>query len=75
MMEEFYARRTLIGATLAAGRPAFDAERPGRSNQLDEAARAEALRLAKELAVQAPRISLSGQPARFVTMLLERVTE
>ena len=52
MMEEFYARRTLIGATLAAGRPAFDAERPGRSNQLDEAARAEALRLAKELAVQ-----------------------
>ena len=53
MMEEFYARRTLIGATLAAGRPAFDAERPGRSNQLDEAARAEALRLAKELAVQA----------------------
>ena len=53
MMEEFYARRTLIGATLAAGRPAFDAERPGRSNQLDEAARAEALRLAKELAAQA----------------------
>ena len=53
MMEEFYARRTLIGATLAAGRPAFDAERPGRSNQLDEAARAEALRLAKKLAVQA----------------------
>jgi len=52
MMEEFYARRTLIGATLAAGRPAFDAERPGRTNQLDEAARAEALRLAKELAVQ-----------------------
>ena len=52
MMEEFYARRTLIGATLAAGRPAFDAERPGRSNQLDEAARAEALRLAKALAVQ-----------------------
>ena len=53
MMEEFYARRTLIGATLAAGRPAFDAERPGRSNQLDEAARAEALRLAKALAAQA----------------------
>ena len=52
MMEEFYARKTLIGATLAAGRPAFDAERPGRSNQLDEAARAEALRLAKALAVQ-----------------------
>ena len=53
MMEEFYARKTLIGATLAAGRPAFDAERPGRSNQLDEAARAEALRLAKALAAQA----------------------
>ncbi len=53
MMEEFYARRTLIGATLAAGRPAFDAERPGRTGQLDEAARAEALALARDLASQA----------------------
>ena len=53
MMEEFYARRTLIGATLAAGRPAFDAERPGRTGQLDEAARAEALSLARDLANQA----------------------
>ena len=66
-MEEFYARRTLIGATLAAGRPAFDAA-PWSNRPAGRAARAEALSLARDLANQAAEDILKEQAVRFVTM-------
>lgn len=51
VLEEFYAKRTLVGEDLAAGRPLFPAERPGREPRMEAALRAQALVLAKRQAL------------------------
>jgi len=51
VLEEFYARRTLIGADLEAGRPAFPAERPGKETRMEAALREQALVLARRQAL------------------------
>lgn len=51
ILEEFYARRTLLGADLEAGRPAFPAERPGKETRMEAALREQALVLARRQAL------------------------
>lgn len=51
ILEEFYAKQTLVGADLAAGRPLFPAKRPGHDTRMEAGLREEALVLAKRQAM------------------------
>lgn len=51
ILEEFYAKQTLVGASLEAGRPAYDARRPGGDTRMEAALRQEALVFARQQAL------------------------
>ena len=51
ILEEFYAKRTLIGRDLEAGRSTFPAERPGEASRLEASLRSEALVVARRHAL------------------------